>query len=113
MKSRMTTSYKRRQRRKRATQRFLQVAAMKESACQTKRSEILSQLASLVTSGQGQRTPSCYDTDGGGEWSARRVFHCDFHEQVHTLEAIYVRNLRDVNLLAFYEDDQKISYTMM
>lgn len=55
---------------------------------------------------QNHRTPN-------GEWQAHGHYWCEFHKKHHVLEVCYVRNSRDVDLLAWYRDDEKQGYIMM
>lgn len=56
------------------------------------------------------RIQSDYDGWGGGEWCAYEQFFCGDHS--HIIEVTYIRNPRDVNILAFTIDG-KGGFTMM
>ena len=58
---------------------------------------------------------SRHDADrnmGAGQWRASDTFYCEYHKKTHELEVVYVRNPRDVDMLAFYEDQVQRGWTM-
>lgn len=87
-----------------------------EHACAEQKHQIWHLLERDVMSLTGHRVPSYYDQYThypGGEWHSELDFYCQLHDRAHFLRMVYVRNPRDVNLLAMYEDGEQIGYTMM
>jgi len=55
---------------------------------------------------------SHHKQDGGGQWKFYEQVECPIHHTFHNVEVVYVRNPRDVDLLIWYLDGEKLGYTM-
>ena len=56
------------------------------------------------------KSPVCY----GYEVTMTDSFYCSIYEnKIHSIHVTYVHNPRDVDILAWYEGDQRIGYTYL